>query len=66
MSIPTMFVHAEGALAPHWANQFHDSMQTLRRFEWLEPSSQVAFYDRPDRANEAADLITEHLLAHVR
>ncbi len=59
---PSLFVHADGALAPHWAKQFHDSMHVERRFVNLEPSSQVEFYDRPDRVDESADLVAQHLL----
>ena len=63
--VPTLFVHAEGALAPAWAQRFHDAMLVERRFEWLSPSSQVDFYDRPDRVDTAADLVCDHLLAHL-
>ena len=65
LTAPTLFVHAEGALAPQWATRFHDSMHAARRFEWLRASSQVDFYDRPDRVDQAADLVAHHLGYHL-
>lgn len=64
VTAPTLFVHADGALAPQWAQQFHDSMRAERRFVSLEASSQVDFYDRPDRVDECADLTAGHLFHH--
>lgn len=63
--VPTQFVHADGALAPSWAQRFHDAMDVERSFEWLTPSSQVDFYDRLDRVDTAADLVRDHFLRHL-
>ena len=64
VTAPTLLVHAEGALAPRWAQQFHDSMRVERSIAYLEASSQVDFYDRPDRVDESADLVARHLWHH--
>ena len=61
----TLIAAASLALAPQWATRFHDSMHAERRFEWLRASSQVDFYDRPDRVDQAADLVAHHLGYHL-
>lgn len=61
---PTLFVHADGALAPHWARRFHDRMNGERQFVLAAPGHQTDFYDAPERVDDAADHIAEWIRAH--
>lgn len=58
---PMLFVHAEHALAPHWARRFHDALTTERTWVDAAPGHQADFYDDPDRVAPAADTVAAWL-----
>lgn len=58
---PTVMVHAENALSPQWARQFHAALAGPKALHWLDGPSQVAFYDDPALVGSAADLMAAHL-----
>lgn len=62
---PTLMIHGEKALSPHWARGFHDRLATSdKRLEWLNGASQVDFYDNPLLVAAAADRLAEHFRRH--
>lgn len=65
LQVPTLMVHARGALSPHWAESFFAALQCEKRIEWLESPSQTDFYDDPRLVRGASDLLAEHFREHL-
>lgn len=62
VTVPVGFVHAERALAPHWARAFRERLPRPGPIHWLPATSQADFYDNPDLVDTAAD----HVAAALR
>lgn len=60
---PTLMIHSERALSPHWAKAFAAGMGTLARLEWVASRGQTDFYDDPALVALAADRLAEHFRA---
>jgi fermentation-respiration switch protein FrsA (DUF1100 family) len=65
LTVPSLFVHAEAGLAPHWAERFAAAVPAATAWHWLDGPGQTAFYDDPALVNAATDLAAAHLAAHV-
>jgi fermentation-respiration switch protein FrsA (DUF1100 family) len=65
ITVPTVMVHSENALAPALARKFFASLAGLKEQIWLESEGQIDFYDDPNRIDSAADQLTRHFRAHL-
>ena len=65
ITVPTVMVHSETALAPALARKFFASLGGLKEQVWIESESQIDFYDRPERIDIAADQLARHFRAHL-
>ena len=64
ITVPTVMVHSEKALAPPLARKLFASLGGLKEQVWMESEGQIDFYDDPERINSAADELTRHFRAH--
>lgn len=58
--VPTLLLHAEKALAPGLARNFHAALAGPKTIEWLESSGQIDFYDDPALIAACADRLATH------
>jgi len=65
ITVPTVMVHSEKALAPPLARKFFASLGGLKEQIWMESEGQIDFYDHPERIGAAADQLTRHFRAHL-
>lgn len=65
ITVPTVMVHSENALAPPLARMFFASLGGLKEQVWIESEGQIDFYDDPNRIDSAADHLTRHFRAHL-
>jgi len=65
ITVPTVMVHSETALAPALARKFFASLGGLKEQVWIESEGQIDFYDHPERIDTAADRLTRHFRAHL-
>ena len=65
ITVPTVMVHSENALAPPLARKFFASLGGLKEQVWMESEGQIDFYDDPERIHKAADQLTRHFRAHL-
>ncbi len=61
ITVPTLIVHSEKALAPSLARSFHAALGGPKRELWLESKGQVDFYDDPALIAMAAAAISDWL-----
>ena len=59
ISIPTLLIHSEHALAPHLARRFFAALPGPRTELWLESRGQIDFYDDPSLIAAATDAIAQ-------
>ncbi len=57
LSIPTVIVHSEKALAPGWARAFYAKLAGRKRELWLASRGQIDFYDDPSLITAATQAI---------
>jgi hypothetical protein len=65
ITVPTVMVHSENALAPPLARKFFASLAGLKEQVWLESEGQIDFYDHPERIEAAADELVRHFRSHL-
>ena len=65
ITVPTVMVHSENALAPPLARKFFASLGGLKEQVWMESAGQIDFYDHPERIATAADELSRHFRAHL-
>lgn len=65
ITVPTLVVHSESALAPALAKKFFASLSGLKEQIWVESKGHIDFYDEPERIGTAADHLTRHFRAHL-
>ena len=65
ITVPTVMVHSDNALAPMLAKKFFASLAGLKELVWVESKGQIDFYDNPKRIETAADELTRHFRAHL-
>ncbi len=65
ITVPTILVHSEKALAPDLARKFFAALGGLKEQVWLESEGHIDFYDRPERIDVAADHLTRHFRAYL-
>ncbi len=65
ITVPTLVVHSEKALAPALARKFFAALGGLKEQVWVESKGHIDFYDEPDRVNAAADHLNRHFRAHL-
>jgi len=65
ITVPTIVVHSENAIAPSLARKFFAALGGLKEQVWVESKGHVDFYDEPERVNLAADHLTRHFRAHL-
>lgn len=63
LSVPTLMIHSERALSPHWATAFAEKLGTHSRLEWVQSRGQTDFYDDPALVALAADRLAGHFRA---
>ena len=57
ITVPTLIVHSEQALAPTLARRFLGGLTSPHDELWLESQGQIDFYDQPALIDAAADAI---------
>lgn len=55
ITVPTVMVHSDKALAPALARSFYDRLAGPKQIHWVESEGQIDFYDDPARVEPAAD-----------
>jgi len=65
ITVPTIVVHSENALAPSLARKFFAALGGLKEQVWIESQGHVDFYDEPDRIGSAAEHLTRHFRSHL-
>ena len=60
ISVPTLLVHSEHALAPSWARSFFERLRAPKRAVWLESGGQIDFYDDPKLIDAATAAAVAH------
>ncbi len=65
ITVPTVMVHSENALAPPLARKFFAALGGLKEQVWIESQGQIDFYDHPDRITAATNELTRHFKAHL-
>lgn len=65
ITVPTIVVHSDNALAPGLARKFFAALGGLKEQVWIESKGHVDFYDEPGRIGSAADHLTRHFRAHL-
>jgi fermentation-respiration switch protein FrsA (DUF1100 family) len=65
ITIPTLIVHSQNALAPSLARKFFAALGGLKEQVWVESEGHIDFYDEPKRIGTAADHLTRHFRAHL-
>jgi fermentation-respiration switch protein FrsA (DUF1100 family) len=65
ITVPTIVVHSEKALAPGLARKFFAALGGLKEQVWIESKGHVDFYDEPDRIGSAAEHLTRHFRSHL-
>jgi fermentation-respiration switch protein FrsA (DUF1100 family) len=65
ITVPTLVVHSENALAPDLARKFFASLNGLKEQVWIDSKGHVDFYDEPERVGMAANHLARHFRAHL-
>ena len=65
ITVPTIVIHSERALAPSLARRFQGDLNNARAL-WLESSGQIDFYDNPRLISIGADAVTGFFKAATR
>jgi len=65
ITVPTMVVHSESALAPALARKFFSSLGGLKEQIWVDSNGHIDFYDEPKRIQNASDHLARHFRAHL-
>jgi hypothetical protein len=60
ITVPTLLVHSERALAPSWARSFYAQLRAAKRELWLESKGQIDFYDDARLIAAATDAAAAH------
>jgi fermentation-respiration switch protein FrsA (DUF1100 family) len=60
ITVPTLLVHSERALAPSWARSFYAQLRVAKRELWLGSKGQIDFYDDALLIATAADAVAAH------
>jgi len=61
ISVPTVMIHSEQALAPPLARSFYDRLAGPKSMDWHGSKGQIDFYDDPARIEAAADRLDSEL-----
>ena len=65
ITVPTLVVHSENALAPELARKFFTSLGGKKEQVWLESKGHIDFYDQPEHVNIVSDHLARHFRAHL-
>ena len=65
ITVPTIVIHSEKALAPSLARRFQADLNNARVL-WVETSGQIDFYDDPGLIAIGADAVTRFFTAAAR
>lgn len=65
ITVPTLVVHSENALAPDLARKFFSSLGGRKEQVWVESKGHVDFYDQPEHVNIVSDHLARHFRAHL-
>jgi uncharacterized protein len=58
ISVPTIVIHSEKALAPQLAQAFFERIRSPKQIHWLRSEGQIDFYDDRGLVKQAADTAT--------
>lgn len=65
ITVPTIVVHSENALAPGLAKKFFAALGGLKEQVWIDSKGHIDFYDEPERIGPSADHLARHFRAHL-
>lgn len=65
ITVPTLLVHSENALAPMLARRLSDNLAGPKEIEWVTSQGQIDFYDDPAIIAPVAKRVAEFLRAAV-
>lgn len=65
ITVPTVMVHSENALAPELARKFFTSLAGLKEQVWVDSEGHIDFYDNPIKVDASADHLARHFRAHL-
>lgn len=65
ITVPTLMIHSERALAPSLARRFFDALAGPKEDVWVESEGQIDFYDDPRRIEPAAERLAAHFRASL-
>lgn len=63
ITVPTLMIHSEKALAPFLARKFYDALGGPKADRWMTSKGQIDFYDDPALIEPAADALADHFEA---
>lgn len=63
ITVPTLMIHSEKALAPGLARSFFDALGGPKADQWMASQGQIDFYDDPALIEPAADALAAHFEA---
>lgn len=61
LTLPSLIVHSEHALAPGLARRFYSDLPGQKEQVWLQSQGQIDFYDDPEVIGPAADAVADFL-----
>jgi fermentation-respiration switch protein FrsA (DUF1100 family) len=65
ITVPTLVVHSENALAPSLARKFFSALGGLKEQVWVESKGHIDFYDEAEQIGAASDHLARHFRAHL-
>ena len=65
ITVPTLLIHSENALAPGLARKFFSALGGLKEQVWVDSKGHIDFYDESERVDTASDHLTRHFRAHL-
>lgn len=65
ITIPTLMIHSQNALAPDLARKFYENLAGDKQEIWVESQGQIDFYDDPKLIEPAASRIAEHFAKYM-
>lgn len=65
ITVPTLVIHSENALAPTLARKFFASLGGLKEQVWVHSKGHIDFYDENAQVDTASNHLTRHFRAHL-
>ena len=65
ITVPTLVIHSENALAPALARKFFSSLGGLKEQVWLDSTGHIDFYDEDQQVDGASNHLSRHFRAYL-